>query len=150
MTISTAFLGEITRGKWIIHYVDKGRNFRVGETLEVKGPRHGCSISKVVIRNKRGDIKRVLSPLRGSLSIKATENDILTISFDYKNERKYREKFFLRFFFFKNDPSVFRFQSHPFIDHDDGHDCCEETQYMMYSMQDDGDKGGGGPDNVFG
>ena len=145
MTISTAFMEEIKRNKSVVHHVDSGKQFKVGDSLKVVGSRKKGTVSKVEVYARNGELKRVLYPVRGTQSIKTTENDILTISFEHKDDKGCREMLYLRYFFFQHDPTLFRFQSHPVIDNgnDDCCECCEDQVYVLYSMQDDGDKGGG-------
>lgn len=147
MNIATAFLADVKKRKWSVCTVEKGKSFRVGDTFSVVG-KEG-HVSKVVVSSGSKE-DRVLLPIKGTLEIESTEQNELTFGFKYKTASGSVEQFFMRFHFFKVDPTVFRFSSNPFRD-DDCEPKCEccccgvSGGYVLYSTYDDGDRGTGGP-----
>jgi len=112
MTTTTAFLAQVKKRKsWDVYHVDDGNAFKPGYKFRVFGTKPN-GVSRVCVIDLKGK-ETVYKPNPGTLVIESTNANILTIHFLFEGGTKRNPKtraFFLRFFFFCDDPTLFRYQ----------------------------------------
>ena len=149
MTIAAAYLSAVKQHPWLVHHVERGKKVSTGDLFSVIGNKQ--DIEAVVVLQEDGGSKLELVPIEGTVKIAATQCDELTFSFNYKSSGGSIDKLLMRFHFFKEDPTVFRFKLIPNADErdcEDKCDCCccgSQGTYILYSTYEDGDEGSGGP-----
>lgn len=139
MTTTTAFLAQIKAVKsWEVYHVDVGDLVKDGYQFQVVG-KEPNSICMVNLLDENGEPTDVTyQPITGTLVIQVSDANTLTIHFMFEEGRKTRA-FFLRFFFFCEDPTVFRYK---IVDLPEGFDlglqspCCTPIDYLYPSDSD--------------
>ena len=162
MTTTTAFLAQVTATKyWDIYHVDLGSGIEEGYKFQVLGDGPD-DICEVLLLDRKGNKTGVsFTPNDGTLVIESSAENVLTIHFMFGEGPKVKA-FFLRFFFFCEDPTLFRYKIKG-VDQDynrDGkHICCSPIDLLypskaksntralnsMMPLADDDEMGTGGP-----